>query len=455
MTKRMNGRLSLALAVGFLATATLPTDGNADPCGMVPPLHITGGGVAKIERTGAQRTWVSFRDGIETMALRPGFSGNVADFGMLIPFPSPPAIRKIDDKTFAHLEAAVDPPTLTVQILKDYPVVAEAESAPPMAKSRSRREDAEDDLALDEVRVISEEAIGMYQVAVLEAGSPRALQAWMEDNEYRYPTGMDAVTQDYVDERWCFVAVKAKVGAGDDLNARPGMRRVDPNLPSGTGYNGHVQGMAFRFRVDAPVVPMRLSVFNGEGPRNVVYMLTDQPVRIDGVPASSVVRQVDGKTLFENLTEPIPVVYTGDGDVNDLSENELQQIADKSDPKQYSGVARGLIASDLMAAGAGELALPHEDKEKALLNLSEAFGLRGPEIDALHTEAVAALEAKVTGDALSDLDGMHLTVIDGIFPNEWIASNNLTFSEYAMGERQNQPRQDPIRPVAGVLTYWR
>ena len=30
---------------------------------------------------------------------------------------------------------------------------------------------------IDEVRVLSQEAVGMYQVAVLEAGSPKALEA--------------------------------------------------------------------------------------------------------------------------------------------------------------------------------------------------------------------------------------------------------------------------------------
>ena len=77
----------------------------ADPCGMGPPLTVPDARQA-IQRTGAQRTYVMFRDGIETIALRPGFEGDVADFGMLIPFPSPPAIRKIADDTFKHLEGA-------------------------------------------------------------------------------------------------------------------------------------------------------------------------------------------------------------------------------------------------------------------------------------------------------------------------------------------------------------
>lgn len=447
-------RLALALTAGFLATATLPSDGFADPCGMVPPLHITGGVAPTIERVGAQRTWVFFKDGIETMALRPGFNGNVADFGMLIPFPSPPAIRKISDDTFAHLEAAVDPPTLQVNIYEDMPYPEAAAMDDGGGMQRSSKAEAEAPLELDEVRVLSEEAIGMYQVAVLEAGSPRALQVWMADNEYQYPSGMDAVTQDYVNDKWCFVAVKAKVGAGDTLNARPGMRSVDGSLPPGAGFGGHVQGMGFRFKVDAPVVPMRLSVFNGVDPRNVVYMLTDKPVRMDGVPISTVVRQVQGSALLANLTQPIPVKFGGDRPNDELLEHEQQQVDQRSDPALYNRVARDLIASDLMAIRAGELALPHEDKEKALLNLSESFGLRGAAVDTLHEAAIADMVAAVTGEALQDLDGLTLTVLDGIFPQDRLAADNLRFTEYAMDAAHNLPRTDPIRPVAGGLTFY-
>ena len=100
---------------------------DADPCGMVPPIYLGSGPPPTIERVGAQRTYVMHRQipgvgGVETMALRPGFTGNVEDFGMLIPFPSPPAIRKIEDDTFAHLENAVDPPEMTVELYEPYPV---------------------------------------------------------------------------------------------------------------------------------------------------------------------------------------------------------------------------------------------------------------------------------------------------------------------------------------------
>ena len=80
------------LALLFLSSAL------ADPCGLVfrpiEDLELT------LERTGVQRTWVAWKDGVQTMVLRPGFSGDVADFGMLVPFPSPPELRKVDQQFF-------------------------------------------------------------------------------------------------------------------------------------------------------------------------------------------------------------------------------------------------------------------------------------------------------------------------------------------------------------------
>ena len=52
---------SLAALFGTLlvAAVALPGDGRADPCGMVPPIQVTGGTAPELERIGAQRTLVT------------------------------------------------------------------------------------------------------------------------------------------------------------------------------------------------------------------------------------------------------------------------------------------------------------------------------------------------------------------------------------------------------------
>lgn len=425
----------------FLAAALLPTSALADPCGMVPPISVPNGVTGPaIERTGAQRTWVSFKDGVQTMALRPGFVGKVEEFGMLIPFPAVPALRKLDDATFPHLEGAIDPPSVTVRFQQMYVYGMGAGAQP-----ESVAEDSSGlSLRRKDVVVLKEEAVGMYEVAVLAAGGAQALQGWMTKHGYQYPAGMDAVVEDYVEQSWVFVAIKTKVGQSDGAHAMPGMRSADVSFPSGSAFDGHVQGMGFRFRVDRPVVPMRLSVFNGADPRNVVYMLTDEPVKLDGIDDSLVVRQVGGAELLANVTAPLPVRYP-DGTEEEVPEGDKERIAQARNPAPVNGVARDLFASDLLAASGGALSLPFEEEEKELLRVSEALGLRGPEVDALHGGAIDAERSAALAGALEGLGGMTLTVIDGVLPGEVLANRNLTFSPFKLPPKRNERRGDSIR----------
>ena len=77
----------------------------------------------------------------------------------------------------------------------------------------------------------------MYEVAVLAAGSPKALKKWMNENGFRYPDGMDKVCNEYIDQSWCFVAVKTKVGQKKGVDPRPGQRTVKSKLPTGSTFD--------------------------------------------------------------------------------------------------------------------------------------------------------------------------------------------------------------------------
>ena len=65
--------------------------------------------------------------------------------------------------------------------------------------------------------------------------------------------------------------------------------------------------MGFRFKVDELVVPMRLGAFNDGELRNVLYLMTDKPQKIRSIPEEYVVRQVSGKQLIANVTQPPPL----------------------------------------------------------------------------------------------------------------------------------------------------
>ncbi len=443
MLKFKTALLCLAIA----ATA------QADPCGMVPPIYS--GDQIPITRIGEQNTYVFYKDGMETFVIRPGFRGNVEEFGMLIPFPTPPAIRKVPDNIFPHLAAAVDPPEVVID-LRPMPMPMAA-SAPAGGEARFG---AGRDLAIrrKEVRVLREEAVGMYEVAVLEAGSAEALKTWLEQHKYKYPDGMDKPCNEYVADGWCFVAVKTKVSDKKGVDPKPGQRQVRAGLPTGASFDGFVQGMGFRFKSDKLVVPMRLSAFNKGELRNVVYLLTDGPRRIRKIPEEYVMRQITGKILLDNVTNPLPLrIINGPADAK-IPKWLAHNLPQRRDPKPKNGAAKELFATDLLASSSNTLALPHEEQEKELLSIGERLGLRGGPIDKLHADALAETRDKLVTSALQGtLEKMTLNVIDGDFPREIIAGSNLQFAEYNMPARRNNDlhydakRKGPAPVRRGVL----
>ncbi len=422
----------LAACLMLLSGAFGVPTANADPCGMVPPIYT---GNVPITRIGLQKTYVFYKDGVESFVIRPGFQGNVEEFGMLIPFPTPPEIRKVPDNSFEQIVNAIDPPEVVVDLRVRRMMMARGGGAPaanaaPMEKGLAVR---------DQVVVLKEEAVGMYEVAVLEAGSAAALKKWMEKHKYQYPKGMDKVAEEYIESGWCFVAVKSKVGKKADVNPKPGQRQAKTQLPTGSVFDGHVQGMGFRFKTDEFVVPMRLSAFNGGDMRNIVYILADSPRRIRAIPEEYVQRQVTGAQLVENMTNPLPLRIIG-GTEKDIPEYRREQIDNDRKPAGKNGVARDLFASDLLAVSTGELSLRHEEDEKALLQIGEHFGLRGKEVDDENAIALADIRNESTDAGIELLKGMTLSVIDGDFPREVVARQNLTFANYNMPAARNKAK---------------
>ncbi len=421
-----------ALALLLLCTLAPLAHGNHnDPCGMVPPIY-TGEG-SPITRQGLQKTYVFYKDGVETFVIRPGFKGKVDEFGMLIPFPTPPAIRKVPDHVFDHISNAIDPPEVVID-LRPRPMAARG------GGGIRRMRQSDDSLKLaekkDVVRVIRQEAVGMYEVAVLEAGSAKALKKWMEEHKYVYPKGMDDACEDYVESGWCFVAVKTKVGPKMGVDPGPGRRRLRPDMPKTAVFDGAVQGMGFRFETEELVVPMRLSTFNGGDLRNIVYLLTDGPKKIRSIPEEYVQRQLTGKQLVKNLTDPLPLRIIG-GTEKDLRGWNMQNLKQRRDPDPKMKAAKELFAGDLFAVESKELSLIHEEAEKELLRIGEHFGLRGGQFDSSISKSLDIKRKEVVDKGMKLLENMTMTVVDGDFPRDVLSSQNLKFAQYKMPSRRN------------------
>src|SRR5437660_4942057 len=111
--RRTNSTVLVAI-LGLLVGAWLSGICLADPCGMVPPIYVNDN--TSLVRVGDEQTYVFFKDGLETFVIRPRFSGKVEDFGMLISFPTPPALRKVSEDIFPQIAKAIDPPEVVVDL---------------------------------------------------------------------------------------------------------------------------------------------------------------------------------------------------------------------------------------------------------------------------------------------------------------------------------------------------
>ncbi|MEC8557857.1 MAG: DUF2330 domain-containing protein [Planctomycetota bacterium] len=427
----------------LIFAASLLSNALADPCGMVPPISVPRDQPG-IKREGLQQTYVFYKNGIETLVIHPGFKGTVDTFGMLIPFPSPPSLRKVSDSTFEHLKNIIDPPRVTVDLRPPHFNYGFGMGGSMLKKEMSdygggASADASMAIRREETRVLKEEAVGMYDVAVLQSGSSEALQKWMKQNGYRYPEGMDEVSEDYIKERWCFVAVRARVGHKQLVDPKPGQREVDDSLQPGASFDGHVQAMGFRFRVEAPVVPMRLSTYNEGDLRNIVYVLADKPMRFSNLSQELVMRQVSGKRLIANLKSPLPLLVIG-GKYSQLPRVQCDLLRTQRRASTVMQAAENLFRGDLRGAINDRLSNREEELEKHLLTISERLQLRGEAIDKMHRDVTTDQVAAESDAILKEMESMTLTVIDGDFPRETLANENLKLIGYRLPARFNSPK---------------
>ncbi|MAD80251.1 MAG: hypothetical protein CMJ50_05315, partial [Planctomycetaceae bacterium] len=176
---------------------------------------------------------------------------------------------------------------------------------------------------------------------------------------------------------------------------------------------------------------MRLSVHNSSDLHNIVYLLSDTPSKIRNIPEEFVRRQVSGMKLYDQLTQPLPLRIIG-GTIHDVPAFRRRGLVAERDPQPHNGVAAELFASDVVAAKLRRLEIHSEAFEKDLLKINEALDLRGKEVDEDVRQLLFTERKRLVRAALKAIEDMTLTVIDGDFPRDVLARENLTFAEYHM-----------------------
>jgi len=204
-----------------------------------------------VKPDGAQRVFVCHRNGVEDLVLQSSYSGNAADFGMILPLPSVPESRMVKVDFFEELFKLSGG-------LEDV--------ARPAAERNADTGKAQG----GGVVVVRRDVAGIFEVVTLKAESAKAFSDWLDKHGYRYDD-MEAakkVFQHYVDKKWYFAAIKVL------LDKAP------------KEFKGRLQPMGLRFATSELCVPVKMASINAEGMDFTIYTLTAGAVTLPDFPAA-------------------------------------------------------------------------------------------------------------------------------------------------------------------------
>jgi hypothetical protein len=204
---------------------------------------------ATLLREGDQAMYVYYRNGWESIALYPGFRGDVKDFGLCMALPSIPDFRMEKPELFAELR----------QFTAEKANRGGQESAGPDEKEGGHR---------PEIEIVKVQVSGNYKAVTLKAKAVKALTDWLDENQYQYGQEAIAVFEEYVKKDWFFVAVKI-------------IREDDAK-----DFDGRLRPMGLRFKAAEPVIWTRFSALNPGGMTMNLYVVADSPIFIGEIPTT-------------------------------------------------------------------------------------------------------------------------------------------------------------------------
>lgn len=208
------------ISIMVLAFLAMPLAVLADGMVIAPP--------TKVVYETDQKAVIFHEDGLETLVLSITFRGDAQDFAWVVPTPSRPQVDRSTDDLFESLDELT-------RVEYDYKGSRNFEGVLGSAGS-----------VTPQVTVVETKKVAYYDITVLEANNARALQQWLENHDYSYPSSGIGILNDYIKMGWYFTAVKidaSKIYSGASSQLR----------------NGHAVPLSFTFPAKKIVYPMRIS----------------------------------------------------------------------------------------------------------------------------------------------------------------------------------------------------
>ena len=205
---------------------------------------------------------VLVRDGDRTViTMANDFEGDVEDFAVVIPVPTPIEREQInvgDRAVVQHLDAYTAPrlveyhdpdPCIRHERLKN---MAEDGAASPLSSRELKRTARSQGVTIE-----ASYTVGEYDILILAADESKGLIRWLNDNGYRIPRGANKVVESYLKQDMRFFVAKVNLAQQASLGYRY-LRPLQVAYESG------------RF-----MLPIRLGTLNARGKQELfVYALT-------------------------------------------------------------------------------------------------------------------------------------------------------------------------------------
>jgi hypothetical protein len=233
-------------------------------CVAAPPLHafcgfFVGKADANLFNDASQVIMVR-KDGKTVISMLNNFSGDLAEFALVVPVPQVLQKGQIhvgDKKLFERMDAYsaprlaeyFDPDPCNRPALMNRQSMDMAAPAAAKAEARAKRELG--------VTVEAQYTVGEYDIVILSARESGGLETWLRQNGYRIPPGASRALQPYVRQNLKFFVA-----------------RVNLKEQAKAGFS-YLRPLQFAFESEKFMLPIRLGMANAKGPQDlVVFMLT-------------------------------------------------------------------------------------------------------------------------------------------------------------------------------------
>jgi len=233
MSPRVSLALPLAAAIVLASLPPSPADACC-PAGRIRPGDVKG----SLPVVNADQSVIIVWDAATKMQhfiRKASFKSEGDDFGFLVPSPTQPKLAESGNDAFPALYDLTKPEVIEKKAPAGGGGCTIGCSDPP----KSARGGG--------VRVLDQVPnVAGYQAAVLEAGSPKALTAWLASNGYAFSPEVEAWAKPYIDQGWIITAFK--VAKGDGAKDDKGI---------------HGAALRMTFQTEKPLFPYREPDFKG------------------------------------------------------------------------------------------------------------------------------------------------------------------------------------------------